>query len=146
MMSRKEQRRSDEGTALVLAIGYVGIVTLLASALLVQFHRTRDALVRAGADQQCFNLAESGIDKAVAELRAAPDGGYRGEQDIPFGKGRFSVAVEPGERPRSFRIRATGAIGGYEDMPPYTKTSYALLELSPNGNVTAFRYSEARLR
>ncbi|HIJ74248.1 MAG TPA: hypothetical protein HPP83_09125, partial [Candidatus Hydrogenedentes bacterium] len=74
----------NEGTALLLAVGYVGAVSMLAAALLAALGHTITVAGKEEARQIAVAIAEAGIDKAVAELRAAPNT-YRGEKQTQLG-------------------------------------------------------------
>jgi hypothetical protein len=88
-------------TLIVLA-GVILTVTLLLSGSLNYFidsSHTVDSSV-------ALNLAEAGIDKAVASLNAAGNS-YTGETDTPLGNGTFSTTITPKD-PSTNIIQSTG--------------------------------------
>lgn len=97
------------GSALIAVVVYLLIVTSLSVAFFGTLHRAMSQARINEQHRQCRYLAEAGIEKALAELRAAP-GVYRGEQNTPLGSGTFSVDVAPETAPGAYRIHATGAL------------------------------------
>jgi hypothetical protein len=79
-----------------------------------------------------MNLAQAGIEKAVAELRRNSE--YRGESHTPLGGGAFTVAVEPLEGQRRYRVVSTG-----RGEAPERRFAHAVLTvelaLGPDGAV-----------
>lgn len=131
----------NRGTALIIAIGCLAVLTLFSSGFLVLLHRTADALRRDRLQQQCLILAEAGIEKAVAELRLRPDT-YRGEEKTPLGTGRFSVTVERDPGPGTFWIRATGdAVDG--DQVIWQESRAVRLRLTSGGAVAKLEWGVA---
>lgn len=128
----------ERGTALVLAVVALVIVTMFATALLTGYRQTKQ---RAGDSERqliCANLAEAGLDKAIAELRANPDA-YRGEADTMLGRGTFSVEVLPSATPGQFEIRSTGAIGG---GAPARAQIVATVAFDASGQLRALRWED----
>ena len=100
---------SQRGSALFVMIGYLAVITILASALLHLLHVHISANATAECKQVCMAIAEGGVEKALVSLKAAP-GQYRGEQNTELGEGRFSVKVEQGKGVRNYKIISTGEI------------------------------------
>jgi len=69
---------------------------MLATAFLYNILATNSSFKRTANLQVAFNLAEAGIDKAIAELSRSSST-YVGEEDTPLGGGTFSVSVLPSE-------------------------------------------------
>jgi hypothetical protein len=103
-----------DGMALLLALGVMLAMTILASALLMGFHRSMEQTVDRERELQCMNLAEAGIAKALVELRAG-DGSYRGEANTPLGDGDFTVVVTPLGLQR-FAVESTGTLNHHSDI------------------------------
>lgn len=86
----KANRQS--GQILLLAIIVVGLITvntvMIAGGSQTFFQSTNYTL----QSTQAINLAEAGIDKAVASLNAS-GGGYAGEVETMLGAGSFSVSI-----------------------------------------------------
>jgi len=95
--------------ALYLVIGFLTALMIASGAFFTLLHRTPEHARAAERHQICLNIAEGGLDKALAELQARP-GAYRGEQDTPLGQGVFTVEVEPARAPRSYRLASTGSL------------------------------------
>lgn len=87
---------TEQGSALLTAIIFIGILGILVSAFLYNIMATNSSLKRTSNLQVAFNLAEAGIDKAIAELNRSPS--YLGEEDTSLGEGTFSVSVLRSEK------------------------------------------------
>lgn len=83
---------TEQGSALLTAITFIVVLGTLASAFLYNVIATNSSFRRTSNLQVAFNLAEAGIDKAIAELSRFPST-YSGEEDIPLGEGTFSISV-----------------------------------------------------
>lgn len=110
--------RSDSGTALMLALGYVIVITMFVSAFVAALNRGIERRAKERYIQASSSLAEAGVDKAIAALR---QGGYAGEEKTPLGAGWFSVTVTPGLERGAYRIDALGALGGGEVTRGYVR-------------------------
>ncbi len=83
---------TEQGSALITALIFITILGMLASAFLYNILATNSSFKRTSNLQVAFNLAEAGIDKAIAELSRSSST-YSGEEDTPLGEGTFSVSV-----------------------------------------------------
>ena len=110
-MTRNVQ--DDRGSALLLAIVFVLIVSAMASAFLALLHMTMTSANRGGHRQECEYLAAGGIEKAMAVLRENP--AYTGESDTPLGGGVFSVTVAKSDVPNRFQVSAIA----HQEPHPY---------------------------
>ena len=108
MRARRKIARTDSGAAMFLVIGYLAAMTLLASAFFADVHRTMDKKDDAEDYTQAMNIAEGGLNKAVAALRDNRQA-YRGEQDTALGIGRFTVRVHEIEG-GNYRVDSLGEI------------------------------------
>ena len=99
----------EDGVALFLVISFLGAMTLLLSAFLGSVRMTLAEQRTRSRGLIVHNLAQAGIDSAIAALRTDP-GGYDGETDVALGEGRYSVRVRNGGGPGRYRITAIGEI------------------------------------
>lgn len=129
---------SNSGSALLLAVLLVAIMGIGSTALWRLLHSTLAEGRRYEKSEMALHLAEAGLEKAVAELRSQPDT-YRGETDTQLGRGRFSVAVQPGPHPGEYRLESTGKLtdGGVAFA---RKTLEAELTLTNSGAVRVFHW------
>ncbi|HOT49475.1 MAG TPA: hypothetical protein P5318_16700 [Candidatus Hydrogenedentes bacterium] len=134
--------KNREGLAMLLVLGYLAV---LMTGSAVFFSLLNGTLSQAHAREEsryCRNLAEAGIEKAIAELRRNP-AGYRGEQDVLLGKGRFSVEVAPAETPFAYRVMSKGFLcdGG---MARKQARIVADVSLAADGRVALLRWLEEK--
>lgn len=101
-------RQNQQGQSLILAlialtVIILGVLTLISSSYTVKQNSryTLDTLDAA-------NLAEAGIDKAVATLNST-GGSYNGESETQLGSGSYSVTVTS-QSPTTIQIQSTGYI------------------------------------
>lgn len=121
MSTARKQDTRERGAALILALGYLTVITFLAAGFLGMVRYAMDASAERQRAARAMALAEAGLDKAVAELRVSPD--YEGEQDTPLGSGRFSVRVERAGGQGSYRVVAEGLT-----EPAFAKSAHARIE------------------
>lgn len=129
---------SARGSALILAVGYLAVLTISATAFLTLLNRGIETLSRDERRQVCLNLAEAGIDTAVAALRAQ-GGAYAGERDTALGDGWFSVEVEAPAGGGAYRIvsRARLENGTWLAVA-------ADVALGPDGTARVLRWEEVK--
>ena len=88
----KHKLTHKNGTAIIVAMTFIAIIALLATAtisyLAVGLKTTKLSIRK----QKTLNIAEAGIEKAIAELRKNPD--FQGEQNIPFDLGTFTTSIK----------------------------------------------------
>lgn len=130
------------GSALILAIGYLAVVTILASTFLTMLNRSVTYATQTEHEQACLNIAEGGLDKALAVLRVQPRS-YRGEANTPLGEGRFSVTVEPGAGAGAYRVTSTAEVVGGGHVLAQARVA-AEIELTGSGAVRTLRWSEVK--
>jgi len=131
-------RRSENGAALMLVLGYLAAVTLFASAFLATLHRSLDRSNKEYYTQRCAALAEAGVDKAVAELRRNP-AAYAGEQQTPLDEGHFTVTVVAAGRDGAYRIVSAAALEGQQRAMGEVRVTAEIL-LSGDGAVQTARW------
>ncbi|MFC1546474.1 hypothetical protein ACFL4O_02015, partial [bacterium] len=83
-------------------------------------------LIKSRRYQQVFNIAESGLNKAIHKVINS-DGTYTGETDTPLGRGVFSVLVSTNAQ-GLFEIVSTAYIPNSLD-PEYTKTVRSIFRM-----------------
>lgn len=99
--------RTKRGSALLIAVTVLAIAGIGVAVVWQQLHTTLAYTQNQASSRQAAYLAEAGLDKAIALVRAQP--GYAGETDTPLGEGRFSVQVTQ-TAPGHYRIVATGLL------------------------------------
>jgi Tfp pilus assembly protein PilV len=106
MRYRWQHKRQKQGFALVVALAYLLLISMFATAFLRMVRMNMADAFNEEARIEATNMAQAGIEKAVAELRRDP--GYRGEKDTPLGDGSFTVRVEPSAEAARYRLVARG--------------------------------------
>jgi len=101
--------KNNRGSAMLIALGVLFIMTAAVSATLSWFHAAFDYAGKQEARQVCAHVAEAGLDKALAEVRSG-NKTYTGELNTTIGNGAFSVTVAPAERPGWIAIESTGQL------------------------------------
>lgn len=140
-MPGAKSRCGERGFALVIALAYLLFLSLFAAAFLRTVRLNLADAFNDEARIEAASLARAGVEKAIAELRRAPD--YRGEEDTALGDGRFTVRVEPLAEAGSFRV----TVRGYGEAP---QRRYAHAELivdlvfHPDGTIAALHRREVR--
>jgi hypothetical protein len=115
---------------------------MFATAFLTLLRHTMSAMKEGQRRQVVVNIAEGGVDKAIAMVRAQPDT-YRGERNVPLGEGLFTVHVEPAEAPRVYRIVSEARLAGIAARGARARVE-ARLALTPPGTVQELRWIEVR--
>jgi hypothetical protein len=131
----------ERGFAMVIVIGYLFIVAAAGSAYIAFVHHCMAQAHAREQRQACLNLAEAGIDKAIAELRAKPS--YEGEKNTPLGEGSFSVSVKPGDKAGTWLIRSNGRISDKQYVFARARVA-AEITLAPSGAVSRLAWRELR--
>lgn len=107
--------RRDGGSALILVLGYLVVVTVLGAAFFVGVHRAINASMTREHHAVCLYLAEGGLDKAIAEVLAHLDN-YTGESETRLGDGYFSTTIEGVPSSGRFSVVATSRLGGQDSV------------------------------
>ncbi|HPA02784.1 MAG TPA: hypothetical protein PLB67_00025 [Candidatus Hydrogenedentes bacterium] len=140
-MAGAKSRCRERGFALVVALAYLLFLSLFAAAFLRTVRLNMADAFNDEARIEAAGLAQAGVEKAIAELRRAPD--YRGEEDTALGNGRFTVRVEPMADAGRYRLTARG----YGEAP---QRRYAHAELivefafHSDGTIAALHRREVR--
>jgi len=138
------QVREKGGSALLITVGYLAAMTIFASTFLAFLNRTASNRHQAELKQICLNIAEGGVDKALAELRVRGSD-YRGETNTSLGKGRFTVEVKPAAGAGAYAIVSTGEIPDGKRVVSSVRI-VAEVTLSSDGTVRELRWSEVKQR
>jgi len=136
--------RSKDGSALLITVGYLAAMTIFASTFLAYLNRTASNRHQAEFKQLCLNIAEGGVDKALAELRV-PGSDYCGETNTSLGKGRFTVQVKPTGGAGAYSILSTGEIRD-GDFVVSSARIIGEVTLSSDRTVRELRWSEVKQR
>lgn len=98
-----------DGVALFLVLGFLAAMTIMGGAFLegVRFALAQE---RAASNELIVrNLAQAGIDSAIAEL-IEDAGAYEGETDVALGEGRYTVRLDRETGSDTFQIDSVGEI------------------------------------
>lgn len=136
------QRAGQRGAALLFSLMVLVILSIGTSVLWQQVHGTLRQHRIAWHQEQAFQLAEAGLETAVAQLRETA-GAYRGEKAVALGPGRFSVVVTPDDSPDTYVIHATGRL----DHAAYhydTARLKATLTLDGQGQIRRYAWHPVR--
>lgn len=131
----------NAGSALLMAVVLLAVVSVGAAAALRLYHIAFRESSRGVKQEVARQLAEAGIENAVARLRA--DAAYAGEKDTPLGAGRFSVEVA--RDGQAHELVSTGEIV-FEGRVMRAAVVRARLELAAGGRVHRFTQTDALAR
>lgn len=98
--------------AMFLVIGLLAVLMMLSGTLFLVLHQSVTQLSAQSRHQVCLNLAEAGVNKALAEFQAG-HANYTGEERTPLGEGFFTVTAGK-QDDGSLLIEAVGTLG---DVP-----------------------------
>ena len=139
----KPSNSHTEGMALLLVLGILAALTVGTSAMFSLMHITMTQAHKSEQRLVCQNLAEAGLNKAIAELTASHRD-YRGEQDVALGEGAYSVEVAPANGTDTFQIAASGFIKA--DDVVLAKSQIRAEVLFNGDKATIKRWEEVRSR
>lgn len=137
----KRARANQRGAALIFALMVLFILSMGTSVLWKQLHSNLDQQRRSWHREQAFQLAEAGLEHAIAGLRAS-GAAYEGAADVPLGAGTYSVSIAPGDTPGEFALEAWGRL----EPAPYNYDRAGLrgrVRLE-NGQVTEYAWEPIR--
>ncbi len=100
-------RRNRRGTALLFALVVLAILSIGTSVLWRQIHGNFQQYRVAWHQEQAFQLAEAGLETAIAGLRQA-QGDYGGEENVPLGGGFFRSPYHLEKPAALFKLRPPG--------------------------------------
>ncbi|MFO7973998.1 MAG: pilus assembly PilX N-terminal domain-containing protein [Candidatus Hydrogenedentota bacterium] len=134
-----KQKREQQGFALVIALVYLLFLSMFATAFLRMVRMNMADAFNEEARIEATNMAQAGIEKAVAELRRDPS--YRGEKDTPLEGGSFTVRVEPSAEAGRYRLVARGR--GEAPQRRYAHAEITVeLALYPDGTIASLHRRE----
>jgi hypothetical protein len=114
-----------------LVIGLLAALTIFIAAFYSLLNRTLSREYDGSNHNICLNLAEAGVDKAVAELRAGKTD-YAGEDSTPLGEGFFTVEATPIPGGEQWKIVSTGSLRDGKFMHKQVRIS-AEVQIGRNG-------------
>ena len=141
MSGKTHRSRRERGFALVIALAYLLILSLFAVAFLRLVRLNMADAFNEEARIEAINLAQAGIEKAVAELRR--DSTYRGETNTWLGDGFFRVAVEFLEERGNYRVVSTGRGEAPQRRFAHASLTFELV-LAPDGTIESLYRLEVR--
>jgi len=115
------------GAALMAAVGFLGLLTVLTSAFVANIGIAWSRMERGQLQAKAFWVAEAGIQKALLEIEES-HGSYAGEEFL-FGEGKCIISVKKNQDD-DFTIFSTGKVG-HQDMK---KTIAARISVKCNDN------------
>ena len=95
----------------MFALFVLFILSIGTSVLWTQLHGNLTEQRRAWHREQAFQLAEAGLEHAVAALRKDP-AGFTGVSDVPIGAGTYSVKVAPDSEAGRYIVESWGRLDG----------------------------------
>ena len=132
-----QKRKSSQGSALIMAVVLIGVMSIGSAALWRYLHTTLREQTRNARTDTTQHLAEAGLEKALAILRT--NRAYEGEQDTPLGEGTFSVVVERPGATDTYRILSTGKLED-DDIVRATQTLIGDVTLDAAGTIKTYRW------
>jgi len=136
MNSRCTDKR---GSALIAALVYLAVVTAFATAFITAIDRGMDIQHTAERHMICRNLAQGGVDLAIAELGKDP--GYSGTRAMPLGEGEITVRVTR-DAEGAYSIASTGQLrDGAMIRARYS--ARAKVRLTENGAVEGLQWVDS---
>ena len=105
----RQARQRRRGSALLVAVSFMGALAILAAMVLQQVSARRTLWNDMHQHSKAVALAEAGVETVLVEMRR--DRAYKGEEHTPLGEGSFSVAVVPSDKPGGYRIESAGVVG-----------------------------------
>lgn len=133
--AKTEQR--ERGAALLMALMLVAVAGIGAGAVWSYLHVALHQSKRSEhtAVTQC--LAEAGLDKAVAELRAKRP--YTGETNTCLDGGRFSVRVNAAGESGHYLLESLGEVANGSEVLARCALR-AELTVSPEGGISRYQW------
>jgi len=128
------------GFALLMALGYLAVLSMAASVFLVYLNRAVTQGRNTELKTVALHLADAGVDKALAALQTAPEA-YAGEAQTPLGEGRFSVEIERNGAPGQCSIISTGEVTDGDRVLSRARV-VAEARLDPDGAVRSLDWTE----
>lgn len=99
----------ERGVALFMVLSYMLVGTVFLGAFMQSLRFTLERQRDSSRQLVLQNLAQAGIDSAIAHLQFDADG-YAGEENVPLGVGEYSVRVEREDGSGAYRVTARGEL------------------------------------
>ena len=137
------QSAGSDGAALFLVLGFLGAMTILVGAFLEGVHFALDRQRAASNELIVCNLAQAGIDSAIASLSTEADT-YSGESNVLLGEGRYTVELSHEPDSHVYRVTARGELLAAERVVhAYTLKARIVLQ---GGRLISIAQNEVKLR
>ncbi|MBX7255188.1 MAG: hypothetical protein K1Y02_02410 [Candidatus Hydrogenedentes bacterium] len=127
------REHGNEGIALIFVLGYLAVVTLLAATFLTTLNRNISRATASQAHQVCVNIAEGGVEQAIAALRE----GGAADQVGTLGQGHFTATVRGVNG--AFEIVSTATL---TDSPDVRTRIVASVSREASGGVRVVSWNE----
>ncbi len=139
-MKPRRLDRKQGGAILLMVLALLAIGSLLSASFYALLNKgLSDAYQRARV-QTAMNLADAGLEKAVASLQT--DTHYAGEENTRLGEGVFSVTATAGAKPGLWQIVSTGVFHPNQRRFHAKAQVVADLHLDAKGRVLALNWRE----
>lgn len=99
-------KRSEQGMILIVAIGMLGILSLIAAGAVLSCAMAKRGLAKQRLRARAEAIAEAGIETGLFELARNP--AYRGERDVQVTGGSVDIAVRPARERGGMIVEARG--------------------------------------
>ncbi len=132
--------RKQGGVILLMVLALLAVGSLLSASFYTMLNIGLSDAYQRGRLQTAMNLADAGLETAVASLRLDKD--YTGENDTPLGDGVFSVSAATGKEPGAWRIVSTGVFSRDKGSYRAKARVVADLRLDAKGRVLALHWRE----
>ncbi len=139
-MKPRGLNRKQGGAIMLIVLGLLAIGSLLSASFYTMLNSGLSDVYQRARLQTAMNLADAGLEKAVASLRTDP--AYTGEDSTRLGAGVFSVAVTAGATPASWHIVSTGVFRPNQRNVHARARVVADLQLDAQGQVLALNWRE----
>lgn len=138
--SIKHSRNGERGSALLISLLLLLVLGMGSAAIWQGMHLEFKSATDQRHRDEAYYLAEAGMRKALAELRAQPD--YAGEEQTSLGGGYFTVSVSA-HSGGDYSIRSQGVLAS----DGLQQAQYVLqAEVTLNNTGQVLRYLPARKR
>ncbi len=139
-MTARRPKGKEDGVILLMVLALLAIGSLLSASFYTLLNKGLSDAYQRGRTQTAMNLADAGLEKAVASLRL--DKHYAGEEKTPLGDGAFSVIATAGTKPGAWRIVSTGVFRPGSRGRQAKARVVADLQLDAKGQVLALNWRE----
>jgi hypothetical protein len=139
-MKPRVLNRKQGGSIMLMVLALLAIGSLLSASFYTMLNAGLSDAYQRPRLQTAMNLADAGLEKAVASLRIDP--GYAGEEGSRLGEGVFSVTATAGTQPGLWQIVSTGTFRPNGRSFHAKARVVADLQLDPQGTVLALNWRE----